>query len=165
LAVVFASRVAHHLHAQHFVQEVFRVGRPGGQLLLGRITREPESLPGRLQRYKRTLLTEHGLRTGAGDQAIEQIVETCCLQGATPLPTLTAARWTRTASAGQLIAAWQEKPQLNSRVEGHALDANQRAVIVQALTDWARHEFGDLDRPYAFTQAYTLRSVRLPLDS
>src|SRR5262245_27498120 len=67
-AVVFASRVVHHLQARHFVREVFRACRPGGCLLLGRVTREPDSLPSRLQRQKRALLAEHGLRTRGGGE-------------------------------------------------------------------------------------------------
>src|SRR5690242_5644219 len=36
LAIVFASRVVHHLCLAHFVREVWRVCRPAGCLLLGR---------------------------------------------------------------------------------------------------------------------------------
>ena len=40
LAVVFASRVVHHLQVRHVVHEVLRVCRPGGCLLLGRVVRD-----------------------------------------------------------------------------------------------------------------------------
>jgi SAM-dependent methyltransferase len=162
LAVVFASRVAHHLHMQHFVQEVFRTCRSGGHLLLGRVKRGADSLPGRLQRYKRTLLAEHGLCTFSGDQAIQQIADACRLQGATALPPITVAQWNRTTTAGRLLASWERKPQLNSRAQENVLNAEQRAAVVESLTEWARHEFHDLDRPQEFTEAYTVQGVRLP---
>jgi ubiquinone/menaquinone biosynthesis C-methylase UbiE len=162
LAVVFASRVVHHLSTPHFVHEVWRVCRPGGCLLLGRVTRAADSLPSRLQRHKRALLAEHGLRTGGGGQAIQQLVAACCEHGATPLVSTSVARWTRTTTARQLLATWQRKPQLVSRAQRHSLNPEERTVVVRALTDWARQEFGDLDRPEEFTEEYTLQGVRLP---
>jgi SAM-dependent methyltransferase len=161
LAVVFASRVAHHLQMQHFIREVVRTCRPGGCLLLGQVTRDADSLPSRLQRYKRSLLEEHGIHTRAGGQAIQQIVDACCIQGATALEPTTIVQWTRTTTPRQLLAAWEGKPLLNSRVSGNALDSDQRTAIVNALTDAARHEFGDLDRPHEFAEAYRLQGVRL----
>jgi ubiquinone/menaquinone biosynthesis C-methylase UbiE len=66
LAVVFASRVVHHLHTRHVVAETLRVCRPGGYLLLGQVTRDGDSMPSRLQRHKHALLTEHSFRPRAG---------------------------------------------------------------------------------------------------
>jgi ubiquinone/menaquinone biosynthesis C-methylase UbiE len=162
LAVVFASRTAHHLQMQHFIREVVRTCRPGGYLILGQVTRDADSLPSRLQRYKRALLAEHGTHTRSGSQAIQRIVDACCTQGATALEQTTVARWTRTTTPRQLLAAWEGKPLLNSRVSGNAMSPDQRTAIVNALTDSARHEFGDLDRPHEFSEAYTLQGVRLP---
>jgi SAM-dependent methyltransferase len=162
LAVVFASRVVHHLSLAHFVREVWRVCRPGGCLLLGRVTRAADSLPSRLQRHKRALLAEHGLRAGGGGQAVQQLVAVCREQGATPLAPVSVAQWTRTTTARQLLAAWEGKPQLVSGTWGQALDGEGRTAIVQALIDRARQEIGDLDRPEAFAEEYTLQGVRLP---
>jgi ubiquinone/menaquinone biosynthesis C-methylase UbiE len=162
LAVIFASRVAHHLQTQHFVQEVFRVARSGGHLLLGHVRREADSLPSRLQRYKRTVLAEYGVRTRAGHRAIQEITDTCCLRCASPLPPTTVTQWSRTTTARRLLASWEKKPQLNSGVEGNALDAAQRAAAVNVLTSWAQDEFGDLDRPHEFSETYALEAVRLP---
>jgi ubiquinone/menaquinone biosynthesis C-methylase UbiE len=162
LTVVFASRVAHHLQPQHFVGEVFRVCRSGGCLLLGQVTREVDSLPSRLQQVKRTLLAERGLGAPVGGQVIQQIVEACHLLGADPLPPIVVAQWTRTTSAGRLLAFWEGKPQLSSRTRGNVLDVEQRAAVLHTLTDWARREFGELDRPQEFSEAYTLQGVRLP---
>ena len=77
VAVVFASRVVHQLDAEHFLREVRRVGRRGGLLLLGRVERPPDSLPSQLQRRKRDLLAEHGVRTRPGRKAVRQMVERC----------------------------------------------------------------------------------------
>jgi SAM-dependent methyltransferase len=162
VAVVFASRVAHHLHSQHFVQEVFRVGRSGGHLLLGQVRRGDDSLPSRFRRYKRTVLAEYGVRTRAGDRAIQEITDACCRWSGCPLPPATVSEWSRTTTARRLLAAWERKPQLNSGAEGKPLDPAQRTAVVNILTTWAQDQFGDLDRPHEFTESYTLHAVRLP---
>jgi SAM-dependent methyltransferase len=162
LAVVFASRVVHHLSTPHFIREVWRVCRPGGYLMLGRVTRAADSLPNRLQRHKRTLLAEHGLRTRDGGQAVQHLVADCLERGATPLAPACVARWTRTTTARQLLSAWEGKPQLMSRTQGHSLNPDGRAAIVTALTDWVRQEFGDLDRPEEVEEEYLLQGIRLP---
>jgi ubiquinone/menaquinone biosynthesis C-methylase UbiE len=161
LAVIFASRVVHHLQMQHFIREVMRTCRPGGCLFLGQVTRDADSLPSRLQQYKRSLLAEHGIHTRAGGQAIQQIVDACCTQGATALEPTAVVQWTRTTTPRQLLAAWEGKPLLNSRVSANALGPDQRTAIVNALTIAAQQEFGDLDRPHEFSEAYTLQGVRL----
>jgi SAM-dependent methyltransferase len=162
LAVVFASRVVHHLSTPHFVREVWRVCRPGGCLLLGQVTRAADSLPSRLQQHKRALLAEHGLRTGGSGQAIQQLLADCGEFGATPLASTRVAQWTRIMTARQILTTWEGKPQLMSRAQGHSLNPEERTVVVHALTDWARQEFGDLDRPEESTEEYTLQGVRLP---
>jgi SAM-dependent methyltransferase len=161
-AAVFASRVVHHLDARHFVRQVFRVCRPGGYLLLGRVARQPDSLPSRLQRQKRTLLSEQGRRTRGGGQAARRVLDECTARGATGVGPVTAARWARTATARQFLTAWQEKPGMDSGAGGEELSAEGRAAVVKTLTDWAASEFGDLDRPHAFAEEYTLEGVRLP---
>ncbi len=161
-AVVFASRVVHHLQARHFVQQVFRVCRPGGCLLLGRVMREADGLPSRLQRQKRALLSEQGQITRGGGQAARRVLDECTARGATDAGPVTAARWTRTATARQFLTAWEEKPRLDNSAGGEDLSAEGRAAIVKALTDWATSEFGDLDRPQEFVEEYTLLGVRLP---
>jgi hypothetical protein len=102
------------------------------------------------------------LRPGGGGQAAQQLVAVCCDQGATPLAPTGVARWTRTASARQLLATWEGKPQLVSGARGQPLDREGRTAIIQALTERARREAGDLDRPEEFAEEYTLQGVRLP---
>ena len=162
VTVVFASRVVHHLKPQHFIQETQRVCRPGGSLLLGRVTRDADSLPSRLQRYKKTLLAEHGFPKTGGEQAVHQVVDACRAMGATVWPPAMVARWTRSATPRQLIAAWEGKPHLTSGTTSKEMSAEQRTAIVNALTDWARAELGDLDGAHEFGQEYTLHGVRLP---
>ncbi len=162
LAVVFASRVVHHLVLPHFVTEVQRVCRPGGCLLLGRVVRAADSLPSRLQRRKRALLAEHGIGARMGGQAIQQIVTICGAQGATALSPAIAAQWTRTMTARQLLMAWRGKPRLNSSAAGNNLSSELRDGLLNALNIWALQEFGDLDRPEEFVEEYVLQAVRLP---
>jgi SAM-dependent methyltransferase len=159
-AAVFASRVAHHLDPHHFVREVLRVGRPGGAVLLGRVVREPDSLPSRLQRHKRELLAEHGTHARGGGQAVRQIVDLCLARGATVLGPVTAARWTRAATPRHVLAAWEGKPQLSSGARGE-LDAAARAAVVGALAERARQEFGDLDGAREYVEEYVLEGARL----
>jgi SAM-dependent methyltransferase len=162
LAVVFASRVAHHLRPDHFVREVWRCCRPGGAVILGRVTREPDSLPSRLQRSKREVLTGLGVQTRTGGQAVRQVVDLCRTRGATELGPVAVARWRRAATPRQLLAAWEAKPQLSSCAPGAAMSADVRAAAVAALGERARREVGDLDRPQEFTEEYTLCGARLP---
>jgi ubiquinone/menaquinone biosynthesis C-methylase UbiE len=162
MAVVLASRVVHLLQVDHLVQEVWRVGRPGAYLLLGRVTRDPDSLKSKLQRQKRMVLKEHGIATRSSGQAAQQVLDICLARGATPLPARTAARWARTTTARQAIAAWENKPRLSNSAEGGEMDAGLRQSVLDALTDWARQEFGDLDCPVNSTEEYTLQGVRLP---
>jgi ubiquinone/menaquinone biosynthesis C-methylase UbiE len=161
VTVVFASRVVHHLKLQHFIQETQRVCRPGGSLFLGRVTRDADSLPSRLQRYKKALLAEHGFPKTGGEQAVRQVVDACCAMGATALPPAIVARWNRSTTPRQLIAAWESKPHLTSGALSKEMSAEQRTLIVNALTDWVGTDFGDLDRVQEFTQEYTLHGVRL----
>src|SRR5262249_37031139 len=114
LAGVFASRVVHHLQPEHFVQELLRVCRVGGTLLLGRVLREPDSFPSRLLRYKQSLLAQYGIRTRAGGLAIQEIADRCCQRGGRALPATAVAQWTRTTTARRLLASWEKKPGLSS---------------------------------------------------
>ena len=158
VTVVFASRVVHHLDLRHFVEETQRVCRPGAALLLGRVTRDRDSLPSRLQRTKRTLLAEQGFSIGGGEQAIRDVLDACRARGATPLPPAAVARWTRSVTPRQLLDSWAAKPRLTSG-GGKAMSAEQRAATVDALTRWTRDEVGDLDRAQRFEQEYVLQGV------
>lgn len=161
MSIVFASRVVHHLTPAHFLEETRRVCRAGGYLFLGRVTREPGSLPNRLQRYKRTLLAGHGFSPPGGEQAVQRILDASRDLGAAELPPVTVARWTRTATPRQLLANWEGKPQLMSGPT-RSMSPEQRAALVEDLTAWARAELGDLDRAQEFEQQYKLYGVRLP---
>jgi ubiquinone/menaquinone biosynthesis C-methylase UbiE len=162
VAVVFASRVVHHLSLSHFVDEVCRVCRSAGCLLLGHVVRDAQSLPSQLQRYKRNVMTEHGLDAPGVSQVQQQIVQACLLRGADAPPPTSVARWTRTTTAGQMLASWRSKPQLSSRTRRNILSNEQCAALLRTLTEWAQNEFGDLERVHEFTEAYTLQEVRLP---
>lgn len=162
VALVFASRVVHHLNVGHFVDEAFRVCRPGGYLLLGRVRRRPDSLPSRLQGKKRALLAEHSLGAPAVGQAVRQVVDECAARGATVLNEIPAAQWTRTVTPRQLLTAWEGKPRLESRAGAGTLDGGTRAAVIEALQAWASIEFGNLDRQQEFDEEYALEGVRLP---
>lgn len=159
VAVVFASRVVHHLKPRHFIDETRRVCRPGGTVLLGRITRDPDSLPSRLQRQKRALLAEQGMSIGGGEQAVRKVMDDCRAMGATALQPATVARWTRSVTPRQLLENWEGKPQLTSSAAAVGMSAEQRAATVEALRNWARGEFGDLDRVHELTEEYVLQGV------
>jgi hypothetical protein len=150
------------LKAGHFIDEVFRVCRAGGYLVLGRVRRDPDSLPSRLQKMKRALLAENGVQAPVVGQAVRQLVDECAARGATVLMESAAAQWTRTVTPRQLLTLWEGKPQLDSRDNGGRLGAGARATIVKALYDWASSEFGDLDREQQFNEEYAMEGVRLP---
>jgi predicted TPR repeat methyltransferase len=157
--VVFASRVIHHLNLRHFLEETARVACRGGCLLFGSIKRDPDSLPNRLKQRKRTLLVEHGLSIGSGDDSVRQVLDAACAMGATALPATTVAHWTRTTTPREILNSWEGKPQLTSSAAGRGMSPKQREATVNTLREWTLAEYGDLDHPQEFTQEYVVRGV------
>jgi ubiquinone/menaquinone biosynthesis C-methylase UbiE len=157
-AAVFASRVIHLLDPEHVVRETVRIGRPGGVLMLGRVLRDRDSLKERLRRQRQTLLVEAGITARQGEEGTRRVVERCLAAGGESLGRREVAEWTGETTPAQVIAGWETL----SRMGSVFVDAGTRDTILDALRDWARTEFGDLDRPAAFRERYAIDVVRLP---
>lgn len=177
VTAIVASRVAHRLKAEHVAQEVARVCRPGGYLLIGRIGRAEKSLMNRLRRQRQRLLAERGL--GSRQRDARRLLDRCVELGAEPLGPRVVARWERTRTADQIIAAWEALPaeepgepssekKSGPGGDGHAkpqfveIDAGQRAAVLLDLRAWALRSFGDLHRPEVSPEWYEIEGVRVP---
>jgi SAM-dependent methyltransferase len=161
VSVVFASRVAHLLDADHVVRQVLRVCKSGGHFILGRVSRDSQSFRSRLQRYKRARLAEHGIATCEGARQIEQILQKCARSGCTRLAAKPVAEWSRTMTPQQALGAWEAKPLLSSSVRAEQLDAGVRADILSSIRDWAQRALGDLDQPRSFRECYWIEGARV----
>ncbi len=156
--VVFASRVIHLLQPDHVVRETMRVCRPGGYLMLGRVQREPGSLKERLQRQRRQLLQEAGIHARQGDKGAREVIARCVLAGCVSLGRRVAAEWSGETSAGAIITSWETL----SRMGSVEVDPDTRASILAELRDWARVEFGDLERLHPFREQFVIDLARMP---
>ena len=154
---VFASRVVHLLDTERFVDELTRVCRPDGYVLLGRIERDADSLKSRLRRRRRAWLRGGGWRPRDGREGARRLLARCSAQGASPVESRVVARWDGAVTAEQLLAAWEALPAIG----GVVLPVRARAAILGELRDWARRELGDLHRAAPFAERYTVEGARL----
>ncbi len=157
-AVIFASRVIHLLDPAHVVGEAFRVCRPGGSLMLGRVLREPDSIKDRLRRRRQALLIEAGISPRQGEAGARHVIERCVMAGGESLGRRIVAEWTGETALAAIIAGWASL----SRMGAVRVEPAMRAEILDEIRDWARVEIGDLDRPRPFRERYAIDIVRLP---
>jgi ubiquinone/menaquinone biosynthesis C-methylase UbiE len=157
-AAVFASRVIHLLAPEHITRETVRIGRSGGVLMLGRVRREPDSIKERLRRQRQTLLVEAGITPRQGEAGTRRVIDGVVALGGASLGRQIVAEWTGETTPAAVIAGWESLARMGSVT----VDAGTRHTILDALRDWARTEFGDLDRPEAFRERYAIDTVRLP---
>ena len=157
-AAVFASRVIHLLAPEHITRETVRIGRSGGVLMLGRVRREPDSIKERLRRQRQTLLVEAGITPRQGEAGTRRVIDGVVALGGASLGRQIVAEWTAETTPAQVIAGWKTL----SRMGSVTVDAGTRDPILDALRDWGRAAFGDLDRPEAFRERYAIDAVRLP---
>jgi SAM-dependent methyltransferase len=157
VAIVFASRVAHLLNAEHLVAELLRVCRPRSCFLVGRVTRDPDGVKSRMRRQRGLLLRKHGLAR----QDIEKTTEGACgrllASGATRVEARPVATWTAAASVRDILAAWE----MVGAIGGRQLDAATRASVLAELERWAAHELGDPNTVTTWEEQYILEGVRM----
>lgn len=144
--LVFASRAAHLIDADHLVRELERVCRPGAYVLVGRVERQPDGLRNRLRDRRRELLGVGG--RGRSRALLEGLVG----QGATPVERRPVAHWTVETSAADLIAGWRAR----GTVGGSSIPADVHAAVLDALASEAG---GESEQEI---ETYTLEGVRLP---
>jgi ubiquinone/menaquinone biosynthesis C-methylase UbiE len=158
--VVFASRVAHLLDAEHLVAELQRVCRPGAYFLTGRVIRDPQGVKSRLRRQRRLLLRELGVAPREAEEATEHAFGRLVAGGAARLEARSVATWTATASVREILAEWR----VVGAMGGQQLGAVTRARVLTEVESWAARELGDLDKAAAWEERYMLGGARMPVD-
>jgi ubiquinone/menaquinone biosynthesis C-methylase UbiE len=156
VATVFASRVVHLLDAEHLVAELQRVCRAGSYFLAGRVTRDPDSLKGRLRRQRRLLLRKHVPASGDAENATQTALELLVASGAGRVEARPVATWTVAASAREVLAQWGAMG-----AGGQRLDASVSAGVLAELECWAARELGDPRGIAVWEERYTLEGVRI----
>jgi SAM-dependent methyltransferase len=156
--VIFASRVIHLLRPDHVAREAARVCRPGGYVMLGRVSRDPDSLKERLRRRRQHLLREVGIQPRSGEAGSRQVIARLAQTGWADQGRQRVAAWSGAISAGEIIAEWEAL----SRMGSVEVDRGTRTHILRAIREWAAREFGDLDRPWHFHEQYVLDIVQRP---
>ncbi len=126
--------------------------------MLGRVTREPDSLKERLRRQRQHLLREIGIRPREGESGSRQVIERLAEAGWTKLGRQSVATWTGEISAGEILAEWESL----SRMGSVEVERDAREQILRDLRGWAAREFGDLDHPMPYQEHYVLDIAQLP---
>ena len=102
--VIFSSRALHLLDNEHVAHEVFRVTSDnGGNLILGRVQRDRESVRARMAKEMIDRLRQHGFEGRRGEQQNKKLIESCCLRGAEDLGVRQVARWRVSTSPRQFF--------------------------------------------------------------
>jgi SAM-dependent methyltransferase len=157
-SVVFASRVIHLLDADHVASETFRVCRPGGWLILGRVLRDGDGVKERLRRRRLELLQQAGVGPLRSREGARRVVEHCLSAGGESMGRRVVAEWSGVTTPAEVISDWTSL----SRMGSAAVDPIRRQEILAELQDWARVELGDLDQPETYRERYVIDCVRLP---
>jgi len=156
--VVFASRVIHLLQPDHVVRETLRVCRPAGLLILGRVVRDRDGIAERLRRRRLELLTTAGISARQGEAGTRRVIAGVVANGGESLGRQIVAEWISETTPAAVIGDWESLTRMGSV----AVDTVTRGGILDALRDWARAEFGDLDRPQASSARYAIDIIRVP---
>jgi SAM-dependent methyltransferase len=155
--VVFASRVAHLLDAEHLVAELQRVCRPGGYFLTGRVIRDPQGVRSRLRRQRGQLLRQLGIAPRDAEETTEREFGELVARGAVRVQARSVIRWTASASPREILDEWG----MMGAMGGKQLSAATRAGVLTDVESWAAHELGDLGEVATWEERYVLEGVRM----
>lgn len=156
--VIFSSRTIHLLELEHVVDESFRVALPeGAVLLIGRISRQRESVKARMQQEMQRRLRERGFQGRQGNQKQLQLIELCCQRGAKLIDPVVVSRWTVASTPWQSLNSWRQKQGLS----GIDLPTDIKQEILNDLQIWAEATFDGLDQQVESEETYVLQGVYL----
>jgi SAM-dependent methyltransferase len=155
--VVFASRAAHLLDAEHLVAELQRVCRPGGYFLTGRVIRDPQGVRSRLRRQRGLLLRQLGIAPRDAEETTEREFGELVARGAVRVQARSVIRWTASASPREILDEWG----MMGAMGGKQLSAATRAGVLTDVESWAAHELGDLGEIATWEERYVLEGVRM----
>ena len=157
--VIFSSRALHLLDHEHVAGEVFRMASAdGATLVLGRVQRDRESVRARMAKEMIRRLREHGFEGRRGEKENQKLIDSCCRLGADDLGQRQVVRWNVSSSPRQSVESWRCLTGLG----GIKVPAETRDEILDEMEEWAKQEFGGLDREIESEEAYVLRSLRIP---
>ena len=158
-SVVVASRVIHLLDPDHATRETLRVCRPGGYVwCLAAWCASVAGIKERLRRRRHELLEVAGVAVRQGEERTRRVIERCLAAGGESAGRWVVAEWSGETSPAAIIDGWASQ----SRMGSSAVTPATGAAILDQLRDWARTEFGDLERPEPFRERYAIDIVRLP---
>ncbi len=162
VAVVFSSRAVHLLGLRHLVEEIERLRRPqGALLLLGSVQRRPTSVRQVMRRQMRRLLAQQGYTGRSGDDGRARLHRALATKGWHGHPPRQVAEWTVKERPCDSLEAWDRKTGL----AGWALDVQLRRRVLEELRSWARNHYGQLDATSTTTETYQLETLHWPGDT
>jgi ubiquinone/menaquinone biosynthesis C-methylase UbiE len=154
--VIFSSRAIHHLSVAHVVNELLRVKRPDGTvLMLGRIQHQKHSLREQIRKQMQQQMRNQGLLGRQGEQNQRQLMELCSQCGGREIEPVTVAQWKVTSTPQECIENWRKKPGLG----GISLAEEIKQQILNDLQIWAKSTFSQLDRAIESEQTYILQGI------
>jgi SAM-dependent methyltransferase len=154
--IVFGLRSIHHLEQTHACEQILRVLRPGGVLLIGRVERGDDSLHKKVRRQMHALVREHGFEPRQADHAAAALIGQLVEHGARALPPRALAVWSRAKSPAQLIGDWAGKQGLGGL---RLPDMAKRAVLAD-LNSWAADAFDDVHAPQLWEERLVCTGIR-----
>jgi len=144
--LVFASRVAHLLDPLHLRNELWRVCRPDGYFLIGRIAREPHTMRSRLRDARLHLMSVSGTPRIRSREGEGRLLGQFVADGGVPVAKCTVASWSTATTAQQILSDWEA--------------IGPADFPFDSLRAWAHRELGDPNRVETSSECYTLEGVQ-----
>ena len=154
--LVFSSRALHHVAIDHAVDEISRVLRPGGWLVVGKVRRPEESMKSVMRRRMRRALAQHGVEGRSHDRTTEAVFAELERRGGQRVAAVVAAQWTVRHRPIDSIASWQEKDGL----AGDDIDPAIKSAVLDDVRLWAIEQFGSLDASVDQQECFELYAIR-----
>lgn len=158
-AVVFSSRAVHLLRLRHLVEEIERLRRPQGALLvLGGVHRPSDCVRRVLRRHMRRLMRQHGLTGRSGRTGRDTLRQGLTAKGWRHRGPQSIVSWTVQERPRDSLDAWSRK----SGLAGWTLEAPLRRRLLEELRRCAEADYGHLDATFTTTETYQLESLSWP---
>lgn len=155
---IFSSRAVHLMDLNHVADEIFRIGRSTGAIvLLGKTKRQKDSVRDQVKEAMQERLGETGFKGRRGEQGQRQLIALCCERGAEPIEPVTIGKWTVASTPKESIEAWQNK----SGLAGIDPPTEVKQEVLQDVLTWATERFGDVDRMIESEETYLLQGFRV----
>jgi protein-L-isoaspartate O-methyltransferase len=155
--VVFGSRVFHLLDATHVAGEMLRVAHPGGAtFFMGTLKRKKDTIKSLFRKKVRDLLAEHGLEHRPNEKRRQGLLELLQAQGGESMEPIRAATWEINLRPIDAIISWKEKDSITKVMPSSEV----KEEVIAELTQWAKQQFGDLEKVISMEQQFMLEGIR-----